>query len=183
MLGGTRKKGGYPSGKEKSKKRSSSVLISAVFYSSHGMRRETTCNDIHFSLAFFCLMETNPPECRLSVCNNTPYTGCIEPGVNWDMLLRQGLSEHWKMSEFNPRGGISRVAKSRRIPNISGWKSGHFQIVAANLSRFGIKRLQHCGFMTKLNSKRINLRRKQAFVQYLASYCVKIPKIHILDIL
>ena len=30
-----------------------------------------------------------------------------------------------------------------RIPDISGRKSGHFQIVSANLSIFGIKRLQH----------------------------------------
>ena len=49
---------------------------------------------IHIWLAFFCLMKKKTLECRLSVCNITPYTGCIEPGVNWDMLLRQGLSEH-----------------------------------------------------------------------------------------
>ena len=31
-----------------------------------------------------------------------------------------------------------------RIPDIFGRKSGHFPIVGANLSIFGIKRLEHC---------------------------------------
>ena len=31
-----------------------------------------------------------------------------------------------------------------RIPDISGRKSGHFEIVTANLIIFGIKRLQNC---------------------------------------
>ena len=39
------------------------------------------------------------------------------------------------------------------IPDISGGKSRHFQIVAANLGIFGIKRLQHCSFMTQFKSK------------------------------
>ena len=86
-MGGTRKKGGYPSGKEESKKRSSSVLISAVFYSSHGMRRETICNIFTFHLHSFVWWKKSS-WFWLSVCNTTPYTGCIEPGVNWHMLLR-----------------------------------------------------------------------------------------------
>ena len=64
-----------------------------------------------------------------------------------------------------------------RILDISGRKSGHFQIVAANLSIFGMKRLQHCWFMEQFKSKCINLRRKFAFVQYHVSCCVQIQKI------
>ena len=63
-----------------------------------------------------------------------------------------------------------------RTPDISGRKFRHFQIVAANLSIFGIKRLQRCWFMTQFNSKWINWRRKQTFVQYHTSYCGKIRK-------
>ena len=69
---------------------------SLVFYFSHGMRRETTCN--HFSLALFCLMERNLLSASYMCVILHPYTGCIEPGVNWDMLLRQSLSEHWDLT-------------------------------------------------------------------------------------
>jgi len=59
--------------------RFSSVVLS-VFFSSHGMRRETTCN--HISLALFCLMERNLLSASYMCVIIHPYTGCIEPGVN-----------------------------------------------------------------------------------------------------
>ena len=47
------------------------------------------------------------------------------------------------------RGGIL----VSRIFDISRRKSGHFQIVAANLSIFGIKRFKHSLYLTQFNSK------------------------------
>ena len=40
-----------------------------------------------------------------------------------------------------------------RIPDISGRRSRHFQIVGANPCIFGIRKLQCCPFMTQFNSK------------------------------
>ena len=47
----------------------------------------------------------------------------------------------WEHPELQ-KGGILVSRK----PDISGRKSGHFQIVDTNLSIFGIKRLQYCLF-------------------------------------
>ena len=69
-----------------------------------------------------------------------------------------------------------------RIPDTSGRNSGHFQIIAANLSIFGIKRFQHCWFLKQFNSKWGKLRRKQAFVQFYGSYYGKIQQIQDSDI-
>ena len=80
-------------GEEVERRKARKIFISvSVLYSSHGMRRETTCN--HISLALFCLMERNLLSASYMCVILHPYTGCIEPGVNWDMLLRQSLSEH-----------------------------------------------------------------------------------------
>ena len=69
-----------------------------------------------------------------------------------------------------------------RILDVSGRNSGHFQIVAANLSIFGIKVLQHCWIFTLINFKWRKFMRKQAFVQFYASIYGKIKQIQDSDI-
>ena len=59
--------------------------------------------------------------------------------VPLDVVPGHDLFLHPARAELQ-KGGIL----VSRIPDISGRKSGHFHIVAANLSIFGIKRLQLC---------------------------------------
>ena len=69
-----------------------------------------------------------------------------------------------------------------RIPDISWRKSGHFQIVAANFTIFGIKRLHHCYIRTQFKSKWEKLRSKHAFIQFYVSYYGKDQQIQDPDI-
>ena len=66
-----------------------------------------------------------------------------------------------------------------RILDISGRKSRHFQIVAANLSLFGIKGYNTVDLQHSIQEE---FRTKQAFVQFHMSYYGKIQRIHSSDI-
>ena len=109
-----------------------------------------------------------------------------DQGMQWGV----GTCDIWiKIHIFVQRSSINMWTELQkvgilvsRIPDVSGKKFGHFQIVAANLSIFGIQRLQHCWFMAQFNSKCIKLRRKLAFVQYHSSCCVQSQKTTISDI-
>ena len=69
-----------------------------------------------------------------------------------------------------------------RIPDIFGRKSGHFQKVATNFRIFGIKRIKYGIFKTHINSKWIEINKKQAYASFYASYCDKTCQIHNSDI-
>ena len=123
------------------------------------------------------------------ICSNDTWAWTV---TNKTFTLRLKFSLTWNLSNsakaffyyylhFSSKLQKGDILVSR-ILDISGRKSGHFQIIAANLSIFGIKRLQYCWFMSQFNSKWKKLRRKHAFVLFHASYLGKIQQIQDSDI-
>ena len=98
--------------------------------------------------------------------------------TNWISIAK--LSSSWLVKWLAELQKVGILVS--RIPDIFWRKSGHFQIIAVNLSIFDIKKLQHWWFMTQFNSKWRKLRRKHAFVQFCASYLGQIQLIQDSDI-
>ena len=128
-------------------------------------------------------------------------SGIVFDGILWHMMVYDGMWWYMMVNEGEREGKpadfICIFDTSRRymmvltvvmgrsicsfswnkIRHIFGRKSGHFEIVAINFIKFGIKRLKNCKLKTQFKSKWMKMHSKQTYISFYASYCEKMCQI------